>query len=84
MPLRSSSESVIEGRPSLLAFIETVAATGFSLWLAWWRHSIDHLLVASALAPFLLLRTPLSTRYSGAVGDKHFKIAMNLVETKIL
>jgi hypothetical protein len=70
MPLLSNSQSVIEGKPSLLAFIETLAATGFSLWLAWARHSIDHLLVASALAPFLLLRTRLSTRYSVAAGNK--------------
>jgi hypothetical protein len=35
MPLISNSRSVMEGRPSLLAFVETLAATGFALWLAW-------------------------------------------------
>jgi hypothetical protein len=67
MPLISNSRSVIEGRPSLLAFVETLAATGVSFWLAWTHRSIDHLLVASALAPFLLLRTRLSTRYSATI-----------------
>jgi hypothetical protein len=64
MPLVSSRESVREGRPSLLAIIETVAASGLSIWLAWKQYSIGHIVIASALAPFLLLRTPRSIRYT--------------------
>jgi hypothetical protein len=64
VPLFSSRESARKGRPSLLAIIETVAASGVTLWLAWKHNSISHIVIASALAPFVLLRTPLSTRYT--------------------
>ena len=64
MPLVSSPEFIRQGKPSLLAVVETVVATGASLCLAWWTGSIAHLIVASIIAPFLLLRTPLSSRFA--------------------
>jgi hypothetical protein len=64
VPLVSNVESMRRGRPSLLATIETFAASGTSLWLAWKYHSVQHIVIASAFVPFLLLRTRLSTRYT--------------------
>jgi hypothetical protein len=55
---------VRRGSPSVLAVVETIAASGISLWLAWKHNSTEHIIIASALAPFLLLRTRLSTRYT--------------------
>jgi hypothetical protein len=64
MVLVSSPTSVRCGRPSLLAVVETIAASGISAWFAWKYQFIEHIVIASALAPFLLLRTRLSTRYT--------------------
>jgi hypothetical protein len=64
MVLVSSPASVSCGRPSLLAIIETIAASSISVWFAWKYQSIEHIVIASTLAPFLLLRTRLSTRYT--------------------
>jgi hypothetical protein len=69
MPLVSSPESVRRRRVSALAIFETIAASGISLWLAWKHNSIEHIVIASALAPFLLLRTRLSTWYTIRVYD---------------
>ena len=57
MPLVSSSDSVGQGRISALAVVETVAASALSFWLAWKQYSVEHIVIASALAPFLLFRT---------------------------
>jgi hypothetical protein len=64
LPLVSILESASKGKPSLLAMVETIFASGASLWLSWKTNSIEHIVIASALAPFVLLRTPLSTRYT--------------------
>jgi hypothetical protein len=65
-PLRlfSNLESVQRGEPSALALAETIAASSLSFWLAWRFGSIQHIVLASALAPFLLVRTRLSTLYT--------------------
>ena len=54
MRLFSNPGSVRRGEPSVLAIMETVAASGLSFWLAWRLASIQHIVLASALAPFLL------------------------------
>jgi len=64
MPLVSSRESVRRGRVSALAIVETIAASGVSFWFAWKHDSVEHIAIASTLAPFLLLRTRLSTWYT--------------------
>jgi hypothetical protein len=64
LPLVSNMESVRRGRPSLLAMVETIIASGISIWLAWRHNSVEHIVIGSALAPFLLLRTRLSTWYT--------------------
>jgi hypothetical protein len=64
MPLVSNKESVRQGKPSVLAVVEVVAATGIALWLAERHNTIEHLAIASALAPFLLFRTLISTEYT--------------------
>jgi hypothetical protein len=63
MPLISNLESVRRGNPSLLAVMETLLASAASFWLAWWQGSVEHIVAAGAIAPFLLLKTPLATRY---------------------
>jgi hypothetical protein len=52
MPWVSSRESVRENRPSLLAIVETIAASGLSGWFAWKQNSVEHIVIASALARF--------------------------------
>ena len=64
MVLVSSPQSVRRGTPSLLAMVETIAASSISFWLAWKHNSVEHIVIASGLAPFLLLRTRLSTWYT--------------------
>ena len=44
--------------------VETIAASGVSFWFAWKHDSVEHIAIASTLAPFLLLRTRLSTWYT--------------------
>jgi hypothetical protein len=63
VPLVSSPESVRQGRLSALALVETIVASGFSFWFAWKQNTVEHIVIASAIAPFLLLRTRLSTEY---------------------
>jgi len=62
--LFSTPASVRRREISLLAIVETIGAMSFSVWLAWWLDSIQHIALAVALAPFLLLRTPKSTLYT--------------------
>jgi hypothetical protein len=62
--LFSNPASVRRGELSALAIAETIAASGLSFWLAWRLGSIQHIVLASALVPFLLLRTRLSTWYA--------------------
>ena len=62
MPLVSSYDAVRQGKISVLAIVETIVASGLSFWLAWHRNSIEHIVIASALSPFLLLRTQQSTK----------------------
>jgi hypothetical protein len=62
--LFSTPESVRRGELSMLAIAETIAASGLSFWLAWRLGSIEHIVLASAITPFLLLRTRLSTRFA--------------------
>src|SRR6202035_4027464 len=64
MVLVSSPVSVRRGTPSILAIVETTAASGISFWLAWKYNSAEHIAIASGLVPFLLLRTRLSTWYT--------------------
>jgi hypothetical protein len=63
MRLISDLTSVKRGELSVLAIAETIAASTISFWLAWHFGLIHHIVVASMLAPFLLLRTRLSTRH---------------------
>src|ERR1700730_81607 len=64
MPLISRPQSVRRRTVSVLAITETIIASSISLWLAWKHDSLTHLVIAGALAPFLLLRTRLSTWYT--------------------
>jgi uncharacterized membrane protein YkgB len=70
VPLVSSPESVRQGRLSALAVVETVVASGISLWLAWKHNTLEHIVIASALAPFLLLRPRRSTQYTVLIFEK--------------
>jgi hypothetical protein len=54
----------------MLAIAETIAASGLSFWLAWRLGSIEHIVLASALVPLLLLRTRLSTWYALRLWDE--------------
>jgi hypothetical protein len=63
MRLFSNRDSVRRGEVSVLAVIETIVATAISIWLAWRVGTIQYVVIASAIAPFLLLRTRLSVWY---------------------
>lgn len=62
--LYSTSASAAEGQLTVLALVETVAASGLALWYAWSVGSATHLFVAALLTPFLLLRTPYSSEFT--------------------
>jgi len=52
----------LKKRPSILAVIETLVASGISLGLAIYYEVWLHIAVSTIIAPILLLRTPTSTR----------------------
>lgn len=52
----SSVESVEAGLVSVLAIVETIAASAMYAWIAW-RFGTLHLAISACAAPFLLLRT---------------------------
>lgn len=62
MRLSSTVESTEKGDYSFLAIIESLLAVAVSLWFAWEYQTITHLIIASCLAPLLLLRTEESTQ----------------------
>jgi hypothetical protein len=84
VPLVSSSESVGQGRISALAVVETIAASGLSFWLAWKQHSVEHIVIASALAPFLLLRTHRSTKYTLFILERLEHISMRHIPDDVV
>lgn len=55
----SSVESAEQGLVSVLAIVETIAASVVYGWIAW-RFGTLHLTISACVAPFLLLRTPRS------------------------
>lgn len=70
MRLWSTPESVRKGEITVLAVAETIAAMGISLWIAWRYETVAHIAISAAIAPFLLLRTPLARRYGLVIADK--------------
>jgi hypothetical protein len=52
----SSVESVESGDVSVLAILETIAASAVYAWIAW-RSGTLHLTISACVAPFLLMRT---------------------------
>lgn len=77
MRLVSSRESLRHGDPSVLAIIETIVASGLSVWLAWKQSTVEHIVIASALAPVVLLRTGMSTRYTIFVARRIYEHRSN-------
>jgi hypothetical protein len=71
MRLHSTVSSFLEREVTLLAIVESCLATGVTLWVA--RHGHwQYLGLAAVITPFLMLRTPESTRrglrwFNGAV-----------------
>ena len=61
MRLYSTPKSALAGEVTVLAILETTAATAFSVWL--WTHqgTVPHIAIAACLAPLLLLGTDRST-----------------------
>lgn len=58
----SAAQTVHRGDISVLAIVETIAATSLSLWVAIRYQTISHLVVGACVAPLLLLRTEQSVR----------------------
>lgn len=57
MRLYSTPQSALAGEVTVLAIIETIAATAFSIWLVVHRGTLTHVVIGACAAPFLLLRT---------------------------
>lgn len=70
----SNQESIRSGEPSVLAMIETLLASGISLWVAWRFDTVTHIAVAGLVAPLLLMRTELNTRFSVYVFCRTFNL----------
>ena len=61
MRFYSTPQSASAGEITVLAIFETIAATALSIWLAVHRGTLLHVVVGACVAPFLLLRTNVST-----------------------
>src|SRR4051794_40430543 len=60
MRIISNVDSVKKKEPTLLAVLESIAVCSLSIWTSWRYGTIWHLVLAVAIAPFLLLRTKVS------------------------
>jgi hypothetical protein len=63
MRLRSTPDSVRTADVSLLAAVETAAATAVSISLGFWLGTFEHMAIAAVIAPFLLLQSEYSAVY---------------------
>ena len=61
---------------TVLACLETAAAVALTVWLAWKRGTAFHIMVSSALAPLLLLRTQHSTRLASHLWQQYIALAV--------
>jgi hypothetical protein len=61
MRLYSTPQSALAGEVTILAIVETLVATAFSIWLVVHRGTLTHVVVATCIAPLSLLRTKDST-----------------------
>lgn len=66
----SNRESVEKEEISILAIVETSIATAVTISIYLYSDSIKHILFASLLAPFLLLRTKATTDQALGLGEK--------------
>ena len=57
----STSRTAEDLTVSVLAIVETAAATAAYIWIAWYFETYVHLAVSSCVVPLLLLRTQTST-----------------------
>lgn len=62
MRLYSTPQSAEDGEVSLLAIVETILASGFSIYVAFRWNVVAHIAIGAAVAPLLMLRTPESTK----------------------
>ena len=62
MRWHSTPESTREGKPSVLAILETIAAMVISLIIAYHFSSVKHIAIGSCIAPLLLLSSERSSR----------------------
>ena len=60
--LHSTTESRENGTISILAIIETIFFVALTWGVAYYYNTYTHIFVAIAIAPFLLLKTPISTQ----------------------
>lgn len=75
----STTESVNNGEMSMLAIAETILAMTLMVYISIHFHTLRFMVISVLVAPFLLLRTPESTRY----GLNWYEKAINSVEAII-
>jgi len=69
--LYSTPQSALAGEVTVLAIIETIAATAFSVWLVVHRGTLTHVVIGACVAPFLLLRTDQATKSAFSMAEQY-------------
>lgn len=75
----STDESIIEREMSVLALIETVLAMSFSIFIAIKYRVVAHIVFGISIAPFLLLRTDMSTKLGVSWFKKMFSFENKII-----
>ncbi len=76
----STPQSAQAGEVTVLAILETVAATAVSVWLVVHRGTLKHVVIGACLAPFLLMRTEEATEIAFKWTER-FILWINIEET---
>jgi len=74
MRWHSTPESIQQGKPSILAILETLTAIVVSLLIAYHINSVRYIAVGACIAPLLLLRTEKSSQLALYWSEKFFKL----------
>jgi hypothetical protein len=80
----STHDTIREERISVLALAETVVAIGLSVWIYFHFSSLSQIAISAALAPFLLLRTPNSTKQALDIAAVTIRAIVHLFYERIL
>lgn len=80
----SNHQSIQEERISALAILETLLAVSLAIGIYLYSGSLVHIATSAALAPFLLLRTPGSTKQGLLIGTAAMDWVWEAIEPRLM